>query len=55
MNNGKYIADVIFPDDETLVSKILEFGTGVKVVAPTELKKRIRAQATEIAKLYLGK
>ena len=52
MKNGKYIADIIFPDDETFVSKIFEFGTGIKVLTPPSLKIRVANLAAEVAKLY---
>lgn len=43
------IATVALPDDETLVDKILGYGGKVKVVAPADLKERVRKTALAIA------
>lgn len=43
------IANVSLPDDDMLVAKILGYGGKVKVVAPAELKKRVKATALAIA------
>lgn len=43
------IATVSLPDDETLVDKILGYGGKVKVIAPENLVKRVRAAALAIA------
>lgn len=43
------IANVSLPDDDMLVDKILGYGGKVKVVAPAELKKRVKATALAIA------
>lgn len=43
------IATVALPDDETLVDKILGYGGKVKVVAPEDLKERVRQAALAIA------
>lgn len=51
--SGKHFAaEVRLPDDGGLISKILAFGTGIKVIAPESLKKRIAAAAREVAALY---
>ena len=42
-------ATVSLPDDETLVDKILGYGGKVKVIAPQELKARVKAAALAIA------
>lgn len=43
------IANVSLPDDDMLVDKILGYGGKVKVVAPADLKKRVKATALAIA------
>lgn len=43
------VANVSLPDDGMLVDKILGYGGKVKVVAPAELKKRVRETALAIA------
>ena len=43
------IATVALPDDETLVGKILGYGGKVKVIAPADLKERVRKTALAIA------
>lgn len=43
------IANVSLPDDDMLVDKILGYGGKVKVVAPADLKKRVKATARAIA------
>lgn len=43
------VATVSLPDDETLVDKILGYGGKVKVIAPADLKERVRAAALAIA------
>ena len=45
---NKFIAEVAVPDDEGLVSKILGFGGGVKVLAPEQLKQRVIEAAKKI-------
>lgn len=48
----KYIADVKLPFDNGLVSKIISFGSGIKVLAPEELKKAVKTCALEICNNY---
>lgn len=43
------IATVALPDDETLVGKILGYGGKVKVIAPADLKERVKKTALAIA------
>ena len=43
------IANVSLPDDEMLTGKILGYGGKVKVIAPAELKQRVKAAALAIA------
>ena len=47
-----FTAEVRLPDDGGLISKILAFGTGLKVLSPEPLKKRIAAAAQAIAQVY---
>lgn len=44
------IANVSLPDDDMLVAKILGYGGKVKVIAPLDLKERVKATALAIAK-----
>lgn len=44
----KFIAEVSVPDDDGLVSKILGFGGGVKVVSPAALREKVIAAANNI-------
>ncbi len=50
--NGKYMASANLPFDNGLVSKIMSFGTGIKVVAPDSLKFQIEKIASEIINNY---
>ncbi|MBR4943672.1 MAG: WYL domain-containing protein [Clostridia bacterium] len=52
LKNGKWLADVTLPDDEALVRKIVGLGSGMKVLAPEELRDKVALAAKEIAKLY---
>ncbi len=45
---NKFIAEVAVPDDEGLVSKILGFGGGVRVLSPEQLKQRVIEAAQKI-------
>ena len=47
-----FCAEVRLPDDGGLISKILTFGTGIRVLSPESLKKRIALAAKDVAKLY---
>ena len=44
----KFVAEVSVPDDDGLVSKILGFGGGVKVVSPAALRNKVIAAANNI-------
>ncbi len=44
----KFVAEVSVPDDDGLVSKILGFGGGVKVVSPAALREKVIAAAGNI-------
>lgn len=50
--NGKHIAEVKLPFEKGLVSKIMSFGDGIKVLAPEELKEQILNCAKQIVNLY---
>lgn len=50
--NGKYTACVRLPNDTGLVSKILTYGSGLKVLAPDSLKRQLKKAADEIADIY---
>lgn len=43
------VANVSLPDDDMLVDKILGYGGKVKVIAPADLKERVKATALAIA------
>ncbi len=49
LRDGKHIAEVTLPDDESLVGKILSAGAGFRVIAPLSLRERVRAEAQKIA------
>ena len=48
----KYIAEVKLPLDNCLVSKIMSFGNGIKVVSPLSLKKSVKEFANQILSNY---
>ena len=50
--NGKFIANAMLPYDNGLVSKIISFGSGIKVLSPTKLKAEVKKVATEIYDKY---
>lgn len=50
--NGVWYADLLLPDDEALVGKILSFGTGVKVVEPIALQEKVIATVKALASQY---
>lgn len=50
--NGKHVATVNLPFDDGLVSKIISYGDGIKVVYPNELKEKIKKTITELGKIY---
>lgn len=45
---NRFIAEVSVPDDEGLVSKILSFGGGVKVLSPSALRKKVISAARAV-------
>ena len=50
--NGKYFADVNLPYDGGLVSKIMSFGEGIKVLQPIKLVEQIKIVTKQILKKY---
>ena len=50
--NGEFIAKASLPFDQGLVSKIIGFRSGLKVLQPEELKKQVINSAKEILKNY---
>lgn len=50
--NGKNIACVKLPFDNGLVTKIMSYGNGLKVISPTTLKKAVKDCAQAILKAY---
>lgn len=52
--NGAFFADVLLPDDDSLVGKILSAGAGFKVLSPAPLTDRVRAEAERTLKRYLA-
>lgn len=50
--NGKFYASASLPFDNGLVSKIMSYGSGIKVTAPKELKDKIKQHAKEILNKY---
>ena len=50
--NEKHIASVKLPFDNGLIMKIMSYGSGLKVLEPTELKLKIKKCAQDIIKNY---
>ena len=50
--NGKHVANVTLPYDAGLISKIMSYGSGIKVLAPAKLKEEIKATALSVAMQY---
>lgn len=48
----KWYAEAMLPDDETLPSKILAFGAGIKVVEPLALREKISKEIKKTIALY---
>lgn len=51
--DGKYYADAVLPDDDSLVEKILSAGAGFKVLSPASLAERVKQEAQKIIESYL--
>ncbi len=52
LKEGKWLADVTLPDDESLIRKIVSLGSGMKVLSPKELQERVTKAAADILALY---
>ncbi len=50
--NGKNIARAKLPFDNGLVSKIISYGDGVKILSPDTLKEKVKLTAEKIAAIY---
>lgn len=50
--DGKHFAEAKLPYDNGLVSKILSFGDGIKVLSPNELLLEVKNKAKEVIKQY---
>ncbi len=49
---AKLVACAEVPYNDTLVKKLMSFGSSIKIVAPPELAKQIRDEAQRISELY---
>lgn len=52
LDDGSYQLEVPYSKDQELVMDILRFGTDVEVLAPPELRERVRDQLRAAAKIY---
>ena len=50
--NGKHIANVKLPYDNGLVTKIMSFGSGIKIISPLSLINDVKNCANDIIKNY---
>ena len=50
--DDRFYADVSLPFDEGLVSKIMSYSNGIRVIAPESLKEKIKATALAVASKY---
>ena len=50
--NDKHVAEVKLPYDNGLISKIISYGNGIKVISPIELSKEIKKYAQDILDTY---
>ena len=50
--NGKHFANAKLPYDKGLVSKIMSYGKGIKVLSPQKLADEIKSSAKELIKNY---
>lgn len=48
----KFYANVTLPCDDGLVSKIMSYGDGIKVISPIELKNKIKNHAIQLINTY---
>jgi len=49
---GEYIATAYLPNDNGLISKILTFGNGIKVLSPVSVKNKLLSDAKALIKKY---
>ena len=52
IEDNKYIANVKLPFDDGLISKIISFGSGIKVISPTELADNVIQKSQDIINNY---
>jgi predicted DNA-binding transcriptional regulator YafY len=50
--NGKFIASVKLPNDNGLITKIMSYGNGIKVVSPKSVQNAIKSCAEDIISNY---
>lgn len=50
--NGKLIADVTLPDNPALITKIVSFGNGIKIIQPDKLIEKIKKHVQDLYALY---
>ncbi len=50
--NDKHVSEVKLPYDNGLISKIISYGNGIKVISPIELSKEIKKYAQDILDTY---
>ena len=50
--NGKHIASVKLPYDNGLVTKIMSYGSGIKVISPQNLIDDVKKCAKQIMEKY---
>jgi len=50
--NGKFFAEAKLPFDNGLVSKIMSYGSGIKIISPPELKDEVLLNAKKIINAY---
>jgi predicted DNA-binding transcriptional regulator YafY len=50
--NGEFFANAKLPVDNGLISKILGYGDGVKVLGPVHLKEKVLSKALAVVNLY---
>ena len=48
----KFYASASLPLDDGLISKIISYGSGIKVTAPKEIQLKIKEKAKAITSLY---
>lgn len=49
---GKFFSQIVLPDDDALIGKILCAGAGVKVLAPESLKQRLKEESERLFDAY---